>query len=172
MNPCTQNKPLIVLFASNALDDEHTQRLRTHIETCRECRQYWQSISNLTADLVTSSGEGEALTAETNETFHKRLVRRIREDQRHREAVGVSSPIYRWWFDWRVKFPAVVVLGVLVIGIALRKYPTPPASPRSAVHPSGSASLPINLSSSTKLSDYRNDAHRSTEPLGDRFNKH
>ena len=75
MKPCSRNRKLIAWLALGELDVRREADLRSHIQTCDECRRYQQEISNLRDTLTTAQPMPDF---EASESFHRRLVARLR----------------------------------------------------------------------------------------------
>jgi hypothetical protein len=86
LNPCHKNKRRIAWMALGVLDQIEVQTLRQHLETCPDCRSYWQSMSDLSERLLRAS---ESPQAEPTEAFHGRVAFKIRE-------LGNGAPFFNW----------------------------------------------------------------------------
>ena len=79
MKPCFSKRKLIAWLALGELDARRAQDLRAHIETCDGCRRYLEEISAVKERAGRRGDPGRTL--EASESFHRRLVGRLRAEQ-------------------------------------------------------------------------------------------
>src|SRR5262249_49554641 len=99
MNPCAKNKRRIAWMASGLLDATDVEALRRHLESCPDCRIYWQSMSELSERLVNAS---DLPQAQPTESFHQRVVQKIRAQQRRTPFSDWLAAIQRLWKERRL----------------------------------------------------------------------
>jgi len=142
MKPCSNQRKQIALLALDELEARAAQELRAHLQTCEGCRRYLDEICAVTKKL--SSRE---LTAdlETSESFHHRVVARLRAEEKMsaRETVKTFLAL----LNWRVALPVLTVLAVLAAGSQMQHRqshtvnPPAPAPGPTAAAPDADAGL-------------------------------
>src|SRR5687767_4529622 len=104
MNPCRKNKRRIAWMAAGVLEMADAERLRQHLDTCPGCRHHWENMRALSERLKAV----ELPDAERTESFHRRVVRKIREEEK-------TAPLFAWstvlWRLWRERRLATLAVG-------------------------------------------------------------
>jgi hypothetical protein len=109
MKPCRANKQRITWMAAGVLETAEAETLREHLETCPGCRGHWESMASLSERL----NAADLPHLEPSESFHRRVVRKIRkEEETGRLFVWVTS-LRRLW----VKRPLATIAAGSVLGI-------------------------------------------------------
>jgi anti-sigma factor RsiW len=115
-------------LALGELDARRAGEIRAHLESCDGCRRYLAEISSVTERL---SAAEETPDIQASETFHRRVVTRLRAEQagsvwQYLAAAFVSA---RW--HWRVSLPLVgaAALIIAILPILTRQPSVPPPAP-------------------------------------------
>ncbi len=165
MKPCLRNKKPISWLALNALDEASALKLRSHLETCYGCRQYWQEVSALCA--VAPHAADVVPEAIADDRFHDRLSQRIQAS----DAPSASFRMLNTFFHGLVlrlsqPVPAigtVAVLSFLVLWLNL--HLTPPPSNETLVVAPAFPQAEMAAASPPTLFAYRMAANRSLDAL-------
>ena len=126
MKPCSNRRKPIALLALNELDDQKAQPLRSHLQSCIGCRQYFEEISTVTGKMAAVESTSEI---EASDAFHRSVVVRLRgQESAGRKIMGLLGNL----LNWRVALPATAVCVVLIIGLRAQRQilnvqPQPPA---------------------------------------------
>jgi hypothetical protein len=111
MKACEKNKKSLSLLAIGDLRADEAVELRSHIQTCADCRDYFREISDLAGELKTAASATPAI--EASPSFHRSLARRIESEARSGSWAEVFSlPPLRGW-NWRLIAPTAVATAVL-----------------------------------------------------------
>ena len=135
MKPCSHNRKLIAWLALGELDARREAGLRSHIRSCATCRCYLQEISRFNEALATAQ---QTPDIEPSEAFHRRLVARLRTEQRGSWWSLLATRLVAGPLNWRVALPltgaAVIVFAVLIL---LPRQPGAPCPVAAAVISTG-----------------------------------
>lgn len=113
MKPCADQKKRIAWMALNVLNPEDARKLRAHLEGCPACGHYWREVSALCHEHASAA---ELLPeAPADETFHRRLRRRIAAD----EAQGAWQAFFPARPARRGLTAAAAVVALLALSVAL-----------------------------------------------------
>ena len=111
MKACDRNKKSLSLLAIGDLRPAEAAEMRSHIQMCVGCRDYFREISDLAGELKTVAATTPAI--EASPSFHRSLARRIESEARSSSRADVFSlPPMRGW-NWRLVAPTAVVTLVL-----------------------------------------------------------
>ena len=113
MNPCRKNKRRIAWMAAGVLETANAETLREHLETCPGCRRHWENMSALSERL----NAAELPDAEPTESFHRRVVRKIQEEQKTAPLFAWGTLLRRLW--WERRLASIAVGGALAIATLL-----------------------------------------------------
>ena len=161
MKPCSHNRKLIAWLALGELDARREAGLRSHIRSCATCRCYLQEISRFNEALATAQ---QTPDIEPSEAFHRRLVARLRTEQRGSWWSLLATRLVAGPLNWRVALPltgaAVIVFAVLILLPRQPGAPSPvPGRVQSIVQPAPQSDLPPTVA------NYQLMASRSLDEL-------
>jgi anti-sigma factor RsiW len=161
MNPCAKNKRRLAWRASGVLHVADAEALRRHLESCSGCRRYWQSISELSERLVNAS---DLPRAEPTESFHQRVVQKIRAQEQRAPLFTWVITIQRLWRERRpATFSAGVALGIVTLlwiqNFRRDEHPVPSGAQIAVI------SAPACAVSPPTMASYRRAADISLESL-------
>ena len=165
MTPCSRNRKLIAWLALGELDARREADLRSHIQTCDECRHYQEEISKLRETLATAQPTTDI---EASEPFHRRLVARIRTEQRGSFWDILAARPAAGRLNWRVALPltGAAVIAITTLSLLLRQPAVPSPAPRrvqAVVWPTPKSDLPPTIA------NYQIVASRSLDELDELF---
>lgn len=161
MNACHRNQKRIALLALNALKEREVAKLRSHLDQCHGCHEYWRELAGI-------CGEHQAAARELpevifNRRFHDRLVRRIHANESKTFGALAAGFLWHWFTGWRLAIPAgAIALLVLICrpGSTTRPGVGRPTSVASATPVAATTrDLPPTFSA------YRTTANRSLDAL-------
>ncbi len=116
MKPCRENQKLIAWLALDALESSPAGRLRTHLQTCPNCRGYFEELRRV-MDVLDSAQPRSEVTASA--AFHQRLTRAVENEPR-------TGSLLRFWREafagWRVGLPWAGAALALLVGWALLRH--------------------------------------------------
>jgi anti-sigma factor RsiW len=118
MKPCTNNRKLLVWLALEELDTRQAEALRSHLQTCRGCRQYLMEISNVTKKLAAAQISPDV---QASEFFHRELVARLREEKSESVRETTKALFRAGLLNWRVALPVAAAMAVLAVGLVVQR---------------------------------------------------
>jgi anti-sigma factor RsiW len=163
MKPCWKNRKLMAWLALDALDARRADQLRAHIETCDPCRRYLEELAAVKEKLSAAEVSSDA---EASESFHRKLVARLRAEQPRSLWEVLAARVAAVRLNWRVALPVSVAAAVVIVLLAiLARQPQvshPAGINRQAVVPEGP-----RRDLSPTVSNYQQAASRSPDELDD-----
>jgi len=161
MKPCSRNRKPLAWLALRELDARTATALRAHLETCEGCRRYLAELSTVTEKLASAEVTPDI---QASESFHRRVVTRLRAEQSGSVWQTLSAPLIAAWLHWRVALP-VVGAAALVIALLsiLARQPAAPPPAATVVQ----AVLPPDIKSDLPptIANYQRIASRSLDQL-------
>jgi anti-sigma factor RsiW len=103
MNPCRKNKRRIAWMATGVLETADAERLREHLETCPGCRHHWENMCALSERLKAA----ELPDVEPTGSFHRRVLQKIREEEKAAPLFAWDAALRRLWGERRLATLAV-----------------------------------------------------------------
>jgi hypothetical protein len=158
MKPCSKNRKLLAWLALDELDARRARELRAHIKSCDACRGYLKEISAVTERLAAAE---MAPDIQASETFHQRLVARLRTEQPVSLWEGMLAAVRQ---NWRVALPAfcTAALVIATLSIPVRQPTVSPLAPtgsQAGLPPARELDLPPTIA------NYQSVANRSLDEL-------
>jgi anti-sigma factor RsiW len=128
MKPCSRNRKPLAWLALGELDARAAAELRTHIETCDDCRRYLAEISSVTEELTAAEVTPDI---QASETFHRSVVTRLRAERSGPIWPALWAPFVAARLNWRVALPVVgaVALVIVMLSIPTRQPGIPLPAP-------------------------------------------
>jgi hypothetical protein len=168
MKPCAQNRKRIAWLAANALDAHEANELQAHFKTCPGCREYWQELAELCREQKMAADD--LPQARPGDTFHHRLVRRIRDDENETPAMSAAVFLRRWFTGWRIVVPAGALALVVLLSLVRPNRDHDITQPVSSVP---GTTLPTGGAGDVQptYSNYRVAANTSFEALDELLTK-
>lgn len=129
MKPCSHNRKLLVWLALEELDVQQAEALRSHLQTCKGCRQYLMEISDVKQKLARVQFSSDV---RASESFHRELVARLRAEKS--ESVWETARVFfrAGLLNWRVALPVAAAMVVVAVGLVVQRQ-----------HPRGDIALPV-----------------------------
>ncbi len=137
---CARQRREISLLAGGALDAEATTTLRRHLETCAECRRYYEEVQALTRHLR-QLGQAQA---EPTANLRRRWTRAVKETARQPRGGEWVEAAVSWCRTWLVRhrrgLTALAPVWLLICFFRLTAPETPgvagplPAAPRQILN--------------------------------------
>ena len=161
MKPCAQNRKLIAWLASNALDARQTRQLQSHLETCEGCRRYLAEILNVTEMLVQTESNPDV---QASEVFHQKLAGSLRASKPDSIGEILAAYFRGTLLNWRVALPAIAVLVVVGVTVAIwRQPPEVASSPRTGTQTASVSGADNDLAPT--IANYQRVANQSLDQL-------
>ena len=161
MKPCAQNRKLIAWLASNALDAQPTRHLQAHLETCEGCRRYLAEISNVTEKLAAAAANPDV---QASESFHRKVAGRLRAAKPGSIGEILAAYFRGTILNWRVALPAIAVLVVIGVTVAIwRQPPNVSSSPTPGTQTASVSDADNDLAPT--IANYRRVANQSLDKL-------
>ncbi len=161
MKPCARNRKPIVWLASNALEARQARQLQAHLETCEGCRRYLAEISNVTERLVAAETNSNV---QASEVFHQKLAGRLRTAKPDSLAEILAAYLRGIRLNWRVALPAIAVLVVIGVTVAIwRQQPVVSSSPQAAIQTASVSDANTDLAPT--IANYQRVANQSLDKL-------
>jgi anti-sigma factor RsiW len=161
MKPCTQNRKLIVWLSLNALDAQQTRQLQAHLESCEGCRRYLEEISNVTERLAAAEATPDV---QVSESFHRKVAGKLRAAKPDSLGEILAAYLRRTLLNWRVALPAIAVLVVIGVTVAIwRQPPDGSSSPQTDTQTAAAAVADDNLAPT--IANYQRVASQSLDKL-------
>ncbi|MDB6032875.1 MAG: hypothetical protein JWM16_3213 [Verrucomicrobiales bacterium] len=163
MNPCSQNRKLIVCLVMEALEEQEAQPLRLHLGKCERCRNYFEEISHAAQKLNTVK---PSTNIHASNAFHQRVMGALRAEERIPAWQMSLVQLQRSFLNWRVAVPVLGTAAIFITTLCLSiRQPTVPAPTlASAGNPVPNASGPKPDPEPT-ISNYQTVANHSLEKL-------
>ncbi len=159
MKPCVKNQKLIAWLALDALDARQAQVLREHLATCEGCRRYLAEISNVTERLAAVEVNSEV---QTSESFHRKVLGGLRSAKP--DSLGETLAAYFARLNWRVALPAIALLAVVGVTVAIWRQPPEVSSPPRADAQAASG-LDADNDPAPTIANYQRVANQSLDKL-------
>ena len=163
MKPCSHNRKPIAWLALGELDVPHAADLRAHLQSCEGCRRYLHEISGVEETLTTA---GPTPDIEASESFHRRVVARLRAEQSGSLWNSLAVQLAAVRLSWRTAVLLAGATAFLIVLLSVQWQEPAGQSPMpgrvQAVLPTG----PKNDLSPT-ISNYQRVANRSLDDLDD-----
>ncbi len=119
MKPCSNNRQLISWLALDALEPGPARELRSHLEACPACREYFDQLTQVAQKLSAAKAPTDL---EPASGFHRRVVAALRTEQSSRQSFGVQLQA---WFRLRPALSAasatLACLALVVVLFSQRK---------------------------------------------------
>ena len=163
MKPCSSNRKHIAWLALGELDARREADLRGHIQTCDKCRRYLEEISSVKETLTTTELTPDL---EASESFHRRVVARLRAEQSGSFWDGLAAQFGAARLSWRAALSSLGATALVIVLLSvLRRQPAVPLPAPNRVQ----AVLPPgpNNDLSPTISNYQRVANRSLDELDD-----
>src|SRR5437899_10444323 len=114
MKPCSKNQKLIALLAMDALSNPQARELRSHLQTCPACRDYFEEISAVAKRLAAVEISPDI---QTSESFHRRIVRGLAAQASRSSWETLAEYFAASRLSWSVAIPVVaeIVVAFLVV---------------------------------------------------------
>ena len=161
MKPCSQNLKLIAWLAVNALEARQAQQLRAHLETCEGCRRYLAEISNVTERLAAAAANPDV---QASESFHRKVAVRLRAAKSDSLGENLAAYFRGTLWNWRVALPAIAVLVVIGVTVAIwRQPPEVTSSPRTGTQTASVSDTDNDLAPT--IANYQRVANQSLDKL-------
>lgn len=163
MNPCARNRKQIAWLAAGALEGREANELRAHLETCADCRQYFEEMSRVTTTLAAAQTTPDI---QTSEAFHRRVARALRVEESRPASGALAAFVQRTLWNWRIALPVASASIVVIVGVFLSlRHPDTAPRPRS---PAEVASVPQPKTDvPPTLANYQIMANRSFDEFDD-----
>ncbi len=159
MKPCEKNRKLIVWLSLNALEARQAQPLRSHLETCEGCRRYLAEISNVTEKLAEAQTTSDV---QASESFHRKVAGRLQAAKP--DSLWKILAAYLARLNWRVALPAVAVLVVIGVTVAiLKQQPDVSSPPRTGTQTASVSEADSDLAPT--IANYQRVANQSLAKL-------
>jgi len=160
MKPCRKNRERIASLAMNALEIQHEQELRSHLDSCAGCRSYLEEISSVAGRLRAAEPESGS---QPSASFHRSVIGAVAEAERRSTSETLLAQIWSLW-NWRLIFPAAaaaaLVIAVWLVAAPRAGVPTPtPLANPAVATPSPKTDL------EPTFSNYEMVAHQSLDKL-------
>ena len=161
MKPCAQNRKLIAWLASNALDARQARQLRAHLETCEGCRRYLAEISNVTEKLAAAETTPDV---QASENFHRKVAAKLRTAKPDSTGEILAAYFRGTLSNWRVALPAIAVLVVASVTVAIwRQTPDVSPPPRAGIQAASVSDADNDLAPT--IANYQRVANQSLDKL-------
>jgi anti-sigma factor RsiW len=161
MKPCAQNRKHIAWLASNALDEPQTRQLQAHLETCEGCRRYLAEISNVTERLAAAEATPDV---QASESFHRKLAGRLRAAKPDTIGEILAAYFRGTRLNWRVALPAIVLLVVIGVSVAIWRQP-PEVAPSSRAGTQTASVSDVDNDLAPTIANYQRVANQSLDKL-------
>src|SRR5437588_944628 len=161
MKPCSKNQKLIALLAMDALSNPQARELRSHLQTCPACRNYFEEIAAVAKRLAAVEISPDI---QTSESFHRRIVRGLAAQASRSPWETLAEYFGTTRLSWRVAIP--VVAGIALAFLVFWPFrqdsnAPPPVQPLAHAVPK----LKPKPELPPTLSNYQTAANRSPEAL-------
>ena len=161
MKPCAQNRKLIAWLALNALEGRQAQQLRAHLETCESCRRYLAEISNVTKRLASAETTPDV---QASESFHRKVAGKLRAAKPDSLAEILAAYLRGIRLNWRVALPAVALLALVGVTVAIWRQPLEvSSSPRADAQ--AASGLDADNDPAPTIANYQRVANQSLDKL-------
>lgn len=165
MKPCSNRRNAIALLALDEVEGQEAEELRSHLQSCEGCRNYFREISAVTRKMADVEMTSDV---ETSEAFHRKVMSRLREQQ----SAGLWDVVKMVGrrIDWRVGLPvtAVWILFICAFYFHLAPFKVAPGSipPRPAQIAAPDASANV----APTLGNYEMAANQSLQTFDELLN--
>ncbi len=112
MRPCLRKRKAVVLLTLDELDAREAEALRSHLQSCEGCRNYFGEISATTKKLAARAMTSDV---EASDAFHGRVMSRL--CARESETVWEIARMAGRRINWRLGLPVAAILIVFVSGL-------------------------------------------------------
>jgi Putative zinc-finger len=167
MEPCSKHKKAITWLALEVLETEESAALRAHLAHCKDCRAYFEQLSNITDKLACTAPDS---SIEASEHFHRGVARKL-ELAQSSSTFGNLSTWFRYSIlSWRVALPVVAALVIaLTVLLPSRKHPVNPQPliPLAQIQRPSSSDTDLEPT----VANYQKVANQSLEQLSDLLTK-
>jgi anti-sigma factor RsiW len=163
MKPCSRNRKLLAWLALDELDARRAGELRAHIQTCEGCHRYLEEISTVTQRLATAE---TAPDIQASESFHQRLVTRLRAEQPASLWETVAALLAAARLHWRMALPVLgaAALVIATLSILVRQ---PAVSPPAPIRVQAVSPPALKSDLAPTIANYQRVANRSLDELDD-----
>jgi anti-sigma factor RsiW len=159
MKPCRRNRKRITWLAVDALDAAEAQKLREHIETCDECRCYFEAMTRL-AERVESAQPGPE--PGFSQRLHRRVLGALRS--RQQRAGILSGLMNRMQPGWRFGLIGATAIAVAIVALLALQRPSH-SVPVRPEHPQTTRPEVAGVDVDPTVANYRIAANHSFEQM-------
>lgn len=133
MKPCANKQKSLTWLALNEPGREEASELRSHLETCPGCRQFYDEISGVTKQL--SSVELNT-DIRTSDTFHRKVAAALRQKRPVNPLLALFSLNLPEWGQTAVLVGLIAIIFTVTMIFSRSSHRTAPSPRVAQVSPS------------------------------------